>query len=94
MKRYYIKDNNLEQNLIEVTEEEYISFCGTENIRKYCLNIYYNKISMSDVPIELQERVQMTVNNRIARFGEYQSKATEEDLYNALAELGVTDESN
>lgn len=71
MKRYYIKDNNSEQKLIEVTEEEYISFCGTEAIRKYCLDIYYNKISISDVPAELQEQVQTTVNNRIARFGEY-----------------------
>lgn len=89
MKRYYIRDNNSKQKLIEVTEEEYISFCGTENIRKYCLDIYYNKITISDVPVELQEQVQTTVDNRIARFGGYQSKATEEDLYNALAELGV-----
>ena len=90
MKKYYISDSN--QGQIEITEQEYISIFGTEDIKDYVVDIYYNKISISDVPVELQERVQTTVNNRIARFGEYQSKATEEDLYNALSELGVTND--
>lgn len=92
MKKYYISDP--EKGQIEITEQEYISIFGTDDIKDYVVDIYYGKITISDVPIELQERVQTTVNNRIARFGEHQSKATEEDLYNALAELGVTDESN
>ena len=87
MKKYYIADPN--QGQIEITEEEYISIFGTEDIKDYVVDIYYNKISISEVPTELQERVQTTVNNRIARFGAYNSQATEEDLYNALAELGV-----
>lgn len=90
MKKYYIADPN--QGQIEITEEEYISIFGTEDIKKYVVDIYYGKITISDVPVELQEQVQTTVNNRIARFGGYQSKATEEDLYNALAELGVTND--
>lgn len=90
MKKYYITD--IEKGQIEITEEEYISIFGTEDIKKYVVDIYYGKITISEVPTELQEQVQTIVNNRITRFGEYQSKATEEDLYNALAELGVTND--
>lgn len=90
MKKYYISYPN--KGLTEVTEEEYISVFGTEDIRKYCSNVYHNKITISEVPTELQEQVQIKVNNRITIFGEYEVKATEEDLYNALAELGVTND--
>lgn len=90
MKRYYITDTN--KHLVEVTENEFIAVMGTKDIRKYVSKVYRNTMSISDVPAELQEQVQTTVNNRIARFGEHQPKATEEDLYNALAELGVTND--
>lgn len=87
MKKYYIADPN--QGQIEITEEEYISIFGTKDIKDYVVDVYYNTLSISEVPTELQDRVQTTVNNRIARFGAYNSQATETDLYNALAELGV-----
>lgn len=89
MKKYYIANTN--KYLVEVTEKEFIDIFGTKDIWKYVIRVYHNTMSISDVPTELQEQVQTTVNNRIARFGEYQSKATEEDLYNALAELGVSE---
>lgn len=77
MKRYYITDTN--KRFVEVTEKEFITVFGTKDIWKYVIRVYHNTMSISDVPTELQERVQTTVNNRIARFGEYQSKTIEEN---------------
>jgi hypothetical protein len=69
MKKYYIADP--EKGQIEITEQEYVAIFGTEDIKNYVTDIYYNEISISEVPVELQEQVQITVNNRIAKFGEY-----------------------
>jgi uncharacterized alkaline shock family protein YloU len=69
MKKYYITEPN--KKFSEITEQEFISLYGTINIRAYVNLAYHNKLSISEVPTELQEQVQTTVNNRIAKFGEY-----------------------
>ena len=93
MKRFYISHPNIKK-LDEIQEEEFYSLVGNKNIHFYVNEVYHEIISLEDVPEEYRNEVQSCVSNRTARFGEYQSKATEEDLYNALAELGVSDESN
>lgn len=89
MKRYYIADNTQPKGFIELSEAEFVALYGTDETRPYTGKLYRGEITIDDVPSELREEVQTIVANKIARWGAYSSEATEQDLYNALAELGV-----
>lgn len=71
MKHYYITDPNAEKGFVEVTEDEFTSFVGTEEARPYASKVYRGAISIEDVPEDIRVQVQTVVDNRIARFGEY-----------------------
>lgn len=75
MKHYYITDNNNNNGFEEITENEWVNLIGEEPYSKYANQVYKNVISIKDVPEELRETVQEIVNNKIARFGKYESTA-------------------
>jgi hypothetical protein len=111
MNHFYIAEPSAEKGFIELTETEWLSLFGTDDMRPYAKQVYQDTLSINEVPEELREQVQTIVNNKIARWGLYKNRnipdseeteistdeeadgeATKQDLYNALAELGVTED--
>lgn len=70
MTRYYISANN-EKGFIEVSEEEFTALLGTDETRPYASKVYRGELTIEEVPTELREAVQSVVDNKIAKFGEY-----------------------
>lgn len=71
MKHYYISDPTAEKGFIEVSEEEFTALLGTDETRPYATKVYRGLLSIEDVPEDLRAQVQTVVDNKIARFGEY-----------------------
>lgn len=86
MTRYYVTDpNNKDKGLVEVTEDDFIKFIGTEETRLYALQVYRNEISMESVPGELREQVQAVLDYKIAHCGEYnEQEISAEELKDML----------
>jgi hypothetical protein len=83
MKTYYIpsKDGTREQ----LTEKEYLSLFGTSEQRSYVNKLYCGKITIQEVPEELQEAVQEIVKNRISKYGTYDEQpASTKDIENLV----------
>lgn len=74
MKHYYIADNTQPKGFIELTEAEWNAIVGTDEIRPYTNQVYRGIITIDEVPEELREEVQTVVNNKIARWGTYESR--------------------
>lgn len=74
MKHYYIADNTQPKGFIEVSESEFYDLFGTDEIRPYANQVYRGIITIDEVPEELREEVQTVVNNKIARWGTYESR--------------------
>lgn len=74
MKHYYISDPNSEKGFVEVNEEEFLAFAGTEEIRPYIGKVYRGELLINDVPEDLREQVQASVDARIDRLGEYKTQ--------------------
>lgn len=81
---YYIKSSTTEWGFDKVTKEDFFSFLGNETIRPYVRQVYHNEITIDEVPEEYRQEVETVVNNRIARFGEYEAKVSDSQ---ALAEI-------
>jgi hypothetical protein len=82
-KRYYITDKN---NITEIDELEYLNLFGDETIKNYVADLYHENISLSDIPSQFQEQVQAVVNNRIARFGEYNKQELSPEAFYSMIE--------
>lgn len=74
MKHYYIADNTQPKGFIELTESEFYALLGTDELRPYANQVYRGIITIDEVPEELREEVQTVVNNKIARWGTYESR--------------------
>lgn len=71
MKHYYIVDPTAEKGFVEVPEDEFTSFVGSEETRPYTSKVYRGELPIEEVPEDIRVQVQTVVDNRIARFGEY-----------------------
>lgn len=71
MKHYYLTDPSSDKGFVEVSEEEFNVFVGTEETRPYTTKVYRGVISIEDVPEDLRGAVQTVVDAKIARWGEY-----------------------
>lgn len=71
MTRYYIVDPTAERGIVEVAEEEFTLMRGTDETRPYINKMYEGELALDDVPAELQEAVNFSVEARIARYGLY-----------------------
>lgn len=71
MKHYYIVDHTAERGFIELSESEFYSIVGDDEISPYAAEVYRGTLSIDEVPADLRDSVRTVVNNRIARFGEY-----------------------
>ena len=78
MVKYYIGNS-------EVSKYEYEEMFGNDEIRNYVIDLYYENITLSDVPEKHQEKVQKIVDNRIERFGE--ATITTEEFYRMIEEV-------
>lgn len=87
--RYFVDDHTGTGNIIELTEAEYFAVTGTTEVAPYASKVYRNKLSVAEVPTELQEAVQAVVDAKIKRWGEYSKIATIEDYQEVLGEFGV-----
>lgn len=83
-KHYYITDHTQPRGFSELTETEWKSFIGVDEIRPYVAKVYRGKITIDEVPEEYRQEVETIVNNRIARFGEHQETISDTQ---ALAEI-------
>ena len=73
MKHYYITDLTQPKGFVEVTEAEWNAIIGTDETRPYASKVYRGEMTIEEVPEELREEVQAVVNNKIARWGAYDS---------------------
>lgn len=89
MKHYYITDPTAEKGFIEVSEEEFTALLGTDETRPYATKVYRGIISIEDVPEDLRVQVQAAVNNRIARFGEYNKQEIPAEELKSMIEGAV-----
>lgn len=64
--KYYLTINN---KSVVMDEKEYFAHFGEDDIRQYVSNIYHARISIDDVPEDMQKRVIDVVNKRMERFG-------------------------
>lgn len=74
MKHYYIVDPTAEKGFVEVSEDEFTSFVGSEETRPYASKVYRSELSIEEVPEDLRGAVQTVVDAKIARWGEYNSQ--------------------
>ena len=84
MTRYYIPDLMAPKGFVEVYETEFFYLFGNETLRPYVAKVYRGKITIDEVPEEYRQEVETVVNNRIARFGEYEARISDSQ---ALAEI-------
>lgn len=66
MEKYYLLGK-------EVSYKEWCAITGEEQDYQYIAKLYRNIISASDIPEDRREAVQAVVNNRIAKYGTYES---------------------
>lgn len=66
MKKYYLLGK-------EVSYEEWLSITGEEQDYQYIAKLYRNTISIEDIPEDRRDAVQTVVNNKIAKYGTYES---------------------
>lgn len=86
MKHYYITDPTAEKGFIEVSEEEFTALLGTDETRPYATKVYRGELTIEEVPTELREAVQSVVDNKIAKFGEYNKQEVPASELNDIIE--------
>ena len=87
-KHFYIINTYSPISFSEVSEDVWIATVGTSEVRKYVRKILYNKLSLTDVPAELQSAVQMALTNKIARLGDPENKQISSiELQNMIEEV-------
>ena len=87
MIRYYALINN-EKGFEELSETEWLSLIGNENVAPYATKVYQNILSIDEIPTELQEIVSTIVTNKIARWGKYDNQTiSSEELGNMIEEV-------
>ena len=73
-----------------LSNEEVTAYFGDETTRPYCRKLYRGEITIDDIPEELREAVQTTVNNRIDRWGAYADQPVSvKELRSFVAELAT-----
>lgn len=82
---YYILKPN-EDVLEEVTESEYLSLFGDENTSVYSRKVYYDEISIEDVPEEFRNTVSEIVVNRTNRYGSYSERIIPPNEFQSMIE--------
>lgn len=97
--RYYAKYDELGTLIligtgpggVEITESEYEGLLSEIRAKAYLVNLLYNgEITIDDVPTEWQEEIQRRADERRANEPNPEEvEVTEEDLINALTEVGV-----
>ena len=75
MKRYYVTDNNQPKGFVELTESEFVVIVGDDTTRPYVNKVYCGAMTIDEVPEEYRETVSAIVQNKIARFGTYESRS-------------------
>ena len=68
---YVLLENNQE---IILTEEEWNALMGEDDYGDYVFKVYRGFIGIEEVPEELQEKVNIVINNKIAHWGIYQNR--------------------
>lgn len=66
MEKYYLSGK-------EVSFDEWLSITGEKQDRPYINKLYRNTISIEDIPEDRRDAVQTVVNNKIAKYGTYES---------------------
>lgn len=88
MKHYYISNPNSPKGFDKLTEAESYAILGDKTTRPYAKKVYRGELSIDEVPDELKEAVKTVVNNRIAKFGEYnKQEVPAEELKNMIEEV-------
>lgn len=54
--------------------EEITTYFGDKTTFPYAQKLYCGEITLDDIPEDLRETVQTTVNNRVARWGAYEDQ--------------------
>ena len=86
MKVYFTLDKYGQKE--QITEDEYLSLFGEKEYRLYAHKLYYGMISIEDIPEDKRDVVQNIVNNRIVKYGSYDSQpATLNDMNKAIQKL-------
>lgn len=73
-RHYYIANPSSPKGFEEITESEWNELIGDEEHRNYASKLYRSQITIEDVPEDLRERVLSIVENKIAKWGEYDSQ--------------------
>lgn len=74
MKRYYIADKTQPKGFVELTEAEFVAIVGDDITRPYANKMYCGVMTIDEVPEECRKAVSAIVQNKIARFGTYESR--------------------
>lgn len=70
--RQYILYNNPSFEVVD--EETYIGFMGDSETRSYVTKVYRGLMTLEEVPETYRETVNTTVNNKISKWGTYDSQ--------------------
>ena len=73
-KKFYLHSAEHEECYVEVTETEWLAIIGDNDHRKYASQVYRGEISIEEVPEDKRKTVTAIVNNKIARWGAYNSR--------------------
>ena len=73
MEHYYVADKTHPKGFVEVTEAEFVAIMGDDTTRPYVNKVYSGAMTIDEVPEERRETVYNIVQNKIARFGTYES---------------------
>ena len=76
---------------VKVTEEEYRQLVGTRETAPYAIKVWSKKMTIEEVPEELQEAVQTIVNNRVAWMGTYEDQPVNTKELRDLVQEGAKD---
>lgn len=79
--KYYLPINN---KSVVMDEKEYFAHFGEDDIRQYVSDIYHARISIDDVPEDVQKRVIDVVNKRMERFGEAEQNISDTEALSII----------
>lgn len=86
MEQYYISNPNSKTGFDEVTKDEFTTLSGNNVTLPYILKVYRKELTINEVPEELQETVQISVDARYKRWGEYNEQEISANELKALIE--------
>lgn len=70
----------------QVSENEFYSIMGTEEIRPYISKVYCNEMSIEEVPENIRESVATAVEKRKAKWGKYEDREIDERTLKTMLE--------